>query len=144
MPQHLDHGPRHKIHQRVLARFHGGLGCHGHAYNCLPSAVRWLDGTSNCDASKRIAGSAHSYFKCQSRLVSMPTHRRICDQQHRANNNRSHPFSYRGGSPPNHALLFGARHCNRTIDKHVAELCKYSKTIHRLMAINLAKAEERM
>ena len=74
----------------------------------------------------------------------MPTHRRICDQQHRANNNRSHPFSYRGGSPPNHALLFGARPCNRTIDKHVAELCKYSRTIYRLMAINLAKAEERM
>eukprot|EP00963_Diacronema_lutheri_P004136 scaffold315_cov354-Pavlova_lutheri.AAC.4 len=33
---------------------------------------------------------------------------------------------------------------NLTIDKHVAELCKYRRTIYCLMAINLAKAEERM
>ena len=33
---------------------------------------------------------------------------------------------------------------NRTIDQHVAELCKKHRTTYRLMTINLAKAEDRM
>ena len=54
------------------------------------------------------------------------------------------PFQAELGRHPNMPFYLQPGPTNRTIDQHVAELCKKHRTTYRLMAINLAKAEDRM